>query len=200
MKNLLTINIVKDSTISELTCKPNTIVLAKQTISDRNGEVRSNVRYIEVCTIEKTDSQTIVQSLLKYCIAEFLVSSELENDFKETGIKQRKIFNQFLGGTTIYRTNSEGKIASALVSEVPLRQTALNVKDYHAITLCKKENLKAAIYQHAKAIIAQCQYLSLVVAKVEKMDKEVIEVEEKIAEEKKAKATLKPKEEQKKAS
>lgn len=173
MKQLV-INIAKDVTINDLVCSPNVILLAKQSISTnaKTGEVTTNVRYIEVCNVEKTDGLTIVQSLLKFCIAEYFVCNELEKDFADTNIKQRKLFNQFLSGNTIYRTNSEGKVSNALVSEVPLSQTALKVKDYHAITTCKKENLKAAIYQHAKAILSQCKYLRLIIDKVETLDSE----------------------------
>lgn len=170
----LAINVAKGVTISNLVCSPNVIVLAKQSTSTnvKTGEVTANVRYIEVCSIEKTEPLAIVQNLLKYCIAEYFVCNELEKDFAETKIKQRKLFNQFLSGNTIYRTNSEGKISNALVSEIPLSQTALKVRDYHTITTCKKENLKAAIYQHAKAILAQCRYLRLIINKAQTLDAE----------------------------
>lgn len=168
----LAINVAKGVTISNLVCSPNVIVLAKQGTSTnvKTGEVTANVRYIEVCSIEKTEPLAIVQNLLKYCVAEYFVCNELEKDFADTKIKQRKLFNQFLSGNTIYRTNSEGKISNALVSEIPLSQTALKVRDYHTITTCKKENLKAAIYQHAKAILAQCKYLRLIINKAQTLD------------------------------
>lgn len=175
----LAINVQKNLSINELTCTPNVILLAKQstTTNTKTGEVTTSVRYIEVCNVEKTDSLTIVQSLLKYCIAEYFVCNELERDFADTNIKQRKIFNQFLNGNTIYRTNAEGKVANALVSEVPFSQTALKVKDYHAITTCKKENLKAAIYQHSKAILSQCKYLRLIIDKAETLETETAQSE-----------------------
>lgn len=170
----LAINVAKGVTINNLVCSPNVIILAKQSTSTnvKTGEVTANVRYIEVCNIEKTEPLAIVQNLLKYCVAEYFVCNELEKDFADTKIKQRKLFNQFLSGNTIYRTNSEGKISNALVSEVPLSQTALKVRDYHTITTCKKENLKAAIYQHAKAILAQCKYLRLIINKAQTLDAE----------------------------
>ena len=170
----LAINVAKDTTIENLACTPNTIVLAKQTITTnaKTGEVTTNVRYIEVCSVEKTDSLAIVQSLLRYCIAEFDVCKDLERDFAETNIKQRKLFNQFLSGNTIYRTNSEGKVGNALVSEVPFSQTALKVQPYHAIVTCEKKNQKATIYQHAKAILSQCRYLRLIIDKAEAIESE----------------------------
>lgn len=176
MKQLV-INVVKNTTINDLVCSPNVILLAKQTTTNnaKTGEVTTNVRYIEVCKVEKTDALTIVQSLLKFCIAEYFVCNDLEKDFADTNIKQRKLFNQFLSGNTIYRTNSDGKVANALVSEVPLSQTALKVKDYHTITTCKKENLKAAIYQHSKAILSQCKYLRMIIDKAETLDGETAE-------------------------
>lgn len=179
----LAIHVAKDTTIANLAGTPNVILLAKQTTSTnaKTGAVTTNVRYIEVCKVEKTDSLAIVQSLLRYCIAEFDVCKELERDFAETNIKQRKIFNQFLSGNTIYRTNSEGKVSNALVSEVPLSQTALRVKDYHAIVTCEKKNQKATIYQHAKAILSQCRYLRLIIDRAETIEGETAELKRETA-------------------
>ena len=36
--------------------------------------------------------------------------------------------------------------------------------------MCKKENLKAAIYQRSKAILSQCEYLRMIVKKAETLD------------------------------
>lgn len=176
----LSINVQKNATIKDLVCTPNVILLAKQstTTNTKTGEVTTSVRFIEVCKVEKTDALTIVQSLLKYCIAEYFVCNDLDKDFADTNIKQRKIFNQFLSGNTIYRTNSDGKVSNALESEVPFSQTALKVKDYHTITTCKKENLKAAIYQHSKAILSQCKYLRLIIDKAETLEAEQNETTE----------------------
>lgn len=172
----LEVNTRKDVTISDLVCSPNVILLAKQrTTTSPKGEVTTTVRYIEVCGVEKTDKLAIVQNLLKFCVAEFYVCNDLERDFAGTNIKQQKLFNQFLSGDTIYRTDSTGKVSDALISEVPLRRTALNVKDYHTITTCKPENRKAAIYQHAKAILAQCAYRSMIIDKAATIDSEQAE-------------------------
>lgn len=170
----LSINVAKNVAINELACNPNMVVLAKKTTSTnaKTGEVTTTIRYIEVCRIEKTDSLHIVQNLLKYIVAEFFVCKDLETDFAETNIKQRKLFNQFLTGDTIYRTDASGKIASALVSEVPLNRTALRVQKTHSVVICKPENRKAAIYQHAKAVRAQCVYISLIKDKAATIDKD----------------------------
>ena len=101
-----------------------------------------------------------------------MVWKDLVTDFAETNITQRKLFNQFLTGNTIYRTDSSGKIANALISEVPLNRTALRVQKTHAVVTCKPENRKAAIYQHAKAVRAQCAYISLIKDKAEAIDKD----------------------------
>jgi len=136
----LSVNVAKGLTIGGLVCTPNVILLAKQTTSIKDdGSVNTSVRFIEVCKVEKTDPLTIVQNLLKFCIAEHFVAIDLEKEFAETNIKQRKIFNQFLSTSTIYRTNSEGKVSNALESEVPLSQTALKVKNTH--TIAKKRIL-----------------------------------------------------------
>lgn len=171
----LSLNIAKDTTIANLSgLTPNCIVLAKQTTSTnaKTGEVSTRVRYIEVCTTEKTDAKSIVQSVLRYIVAEFFVCNELEVTFAETNIKQRKLFNQFLNTKHIYRTNAEGKIVSKLESEVPLSQTGLRVNKTHAIVVCKPENRKAAIFQHATACIAQFRYLGLIIDKANELDAE----------------------------
>lgn len=170
----LAINVARNTEIQNLACTPNTVVLAKQTISDnaKTGEVTTTIRYIEVCPVEKTDPFFIVQNLLKYIVAEFFVCKDFETDFAETKITQRKLFNQFLTGHTIYRTDSSGKIAAALVSEVPLNRTALRVQKTHNVVVCKPENRKAAIFQHAKAVRAQCAYISLIKDKAEALDKD----------------------------
>ena len=170
----LAINVAKDTTIENLACTPNTIVLAKQTTTTnaKTGETTTSVRFLEVCKVEKTDSLTILQSLLRYCVAEFFVCNDLERDFADTNIKQRKLFNQFLNTTTIYRTDSAGRVSNALVSEVPFSQTALKVQPYHAIVTCEKKNQKATIYQHAKAILSQCRYLRLIIDKAEAIESE----------------------------
>lgn len=175
----LSISVAKNIAINELACTPNTVVLAKQTTSTnaKNGEVTTTIRYIEVCPVEKTDPVFIVQSLLRYIVAEFFVCKDLETDFADTNITQRKLFNQFLTGHKIYRTDSSGKIATALVSELPLNRTALRVQKTHNVVICKPENRKAAIYQHAKAVRAQCAYISLIKDKAEALDKEAAKAE-----------------------
>lgn len=54
MKQLV-INVVKDTTINDLVCSPNVILLAKQSTTNnaKTGEVTTNVRFIEVCKVEK---------------------------------------------------------------------------------------------------------------------------------------------------
>lgn len=53
----LEIKEVKDVEIRNLVCTPNTIVLAKQSIitNAKTGEVTTKVRFIEVCSVKKTD-------------------------------------------------------------------------------------------------------------------------------------------------
>lgn len=99
----LALNIAKDVKITDLVCSPNRLVMGKQFTStnDKTGEVIIITRFIEVCPIEKTDKQTILQTLLRYIITEFFVRNDLQNTFAETNITQRKLFNQFLSIYTI---------------------------------------------------------------------------------------------------
>ena len=59
-------------------------------------------------------------------------------------------------------------------------------KDTHTILTCKKENLNACIHQHAKAIIAQSKYYSLIIDKFDQYcKKETARLEKEAADKKK---------------
>jgi hypothetical protein len=160
---MLVINSIKNVSLENIKFAANSLVLLKireRVTSDGSIDVTTN--FIEVCDLKDTKDLTIVQSLLKYCLAEFKVSKGFENDFKETNIKQRRILQPFLNTKVIFRTDSDGKISRALLSEVPFTKTALNIQQGHRIVTCEPKFLRAAIFSHSQAILAQCSYLSLI--------------------------------------
>lgn len=160
---MLTINSIKNVAIENIQFTPNTLVLLKQREHETGkGEIETVINYIEVCELKDTKELTILQSLLRFCLAEFKVSKGFETEFKDTNIKQRRIIQPFLNTNVIFRTDSTGKISKALISEINFNKTALNIRDNHNICKCEPENLKAAIYQHSKAIFAQCSYISTI--------------------------------------
>ncbi|NDV63981.1 hypothetical protein [Bacteroides sp. 224] len=164
---MLTINQIKNVAIENISFAPNSLVLLKVRETESNGMINTTVNYIEVCELKDTKELTIVQNLLRYCLAEFNVSKGFESDFKETGIRQRRILQPFLNTKVLFRTDSTGKISRALISEIEFNKTAMNIKHNHAIVTAKPENTKAAIFQHSKAILAQCSYLSMIGKEVE---------------------------------
>lgn len=160
---MLTQNSIKNVSVENITFTPNTLVLLK--VREREtgkGEIETVVNYIEVCELKDTKELTILQNLLRFCLAEFKVSKGFENEYKDTNIKQRRVIQPFLNTNVIFRTDSTGKISKALISEINFNKTALNIRDNHNICKCEPENMKAAIYQHAKAIFAQCSYISTI--------------------------------------
>lgn len=160
---MLELTSIKNVAIENITFTANCLVLLKQRERETGkGEIETVVNYIEVCELKDTKELTILQSLLRFCLAEFKVSKGFENEYKDTNIKQRRVIQPFLNTNVIFRTDSNGKISKALISEVNFNRTALNIRENHNICKCEPENLKAAIYQHSKAIFAQCSYISTI--------------------------------------
>jgi hypothetical protein len=167
---MLSINSVKNVNIENVKFSANQLVLLKVKESvTRDGSVNVTTNYIEVCSLKDTKDITLITSLLKHCLAEFKVASEIEDTFKAANITQRKVINPFLNTKVLFRTDSEGKISKALRSEVNFKDTALKLKASHTLTKCDKNTLRAAIYTHAKAILTQCSYLSMIGKKVEEL-------------------------------
>lgn len=160
---MLQITSIKNVAIENITFTPNTLVLLKQRERATNsGEIETTVQYIEVCELSDTKELNVIQSLLRTCLAEFRVSRNFEKEYKETEIKQRRIVSPFLNTNIVFRTDSKGKISRAIISEIPFSKTALNIRENHTICKCEPGNLKAAIYQHSKAVLAQCTYISTI--------------------------------------
>jgi hypothetical protein len=160
---MLQINKVQNVNLTNIHFSKNSLVLIKTKESVTNsGSVNTSISYIEVCELKDTKELTIIESLLKNCLAEFRVANAFEVSFNDTNIKQQRILAPFLNTQVIFRTDSEGKLSRALVSEIPFNKTALVIKGKHTIMNCESKNLKACIYKHSQAILAQCSYLSLI--------------------------------------
>lgn len=184
---MLQINSIKNVTLENIKFNANQLVLLKiRENANSTGEVETTINYIEICELKDTKDLTAIQELLKMCVAEFRVAKGFESDYKETGITQKRMIQPFLNTNVIFKTDSCGKISKAVISEIPLNKTALNVKLNHNIMKCETKNLKAAIYQHSKAVLAQCSYISLV-------DKELSTIQALCKESTTATVTRKPK-------
>lgn len=159
---MLELKTIKNVAIENIQFAKNSLILMKVRESERGGNIDTTVNYIEVCELKDTKELTILQTLLRFVLAEFQVSKGFETEYKDTNIKQRRIIQPFLNTNVLFRTDSNGTISRALISEINFNKTALNVRENHTICKCKPENLKAAIYQHSKAVLAQCSYISTV--------------------------------------
>lgn len=174
MKNLV-INSIKNINLSNVKATPNQLILVRETVrvNEITADVSNTIKYIEVCEIKDTKPYTLVNSLLRFALAEAFVSKKFNENFGDTGIQNKKIFNQFLGTCKIYRSNSEGRIIPVLTSERPLKETALSLKDRHTLTSCKPENRKAALHRHTNAVLAQLTYLTNIASEAEKLNSEL---------------------------
>ena len=163
--------IYKNIALETIRFSANNVVLLKVRESEnlRTGSIDSTITAIEVGECKNNTSIEVVKTLLRFLLAEFRVSTSFEREFKETEIKQRNILKPFLNSTVIFKTDSEGKLSKAVLSEVKLNQTALSIKPTHKLILCQGKNLKAALHQHAKAILVQCSYISAIKAEAEKI-------------------------------
>jgi hypothetical protein len=159
---MLQINLVKNINPKSITYAANSLILMKYKETETKTGIKTSVTYIEVCELKDTKEITIVQSLLKFCLAEYRVAKKIETDYSDTGITQKRILQSFLNGNTIFRSDSEGKLCKALKATVNFNQTALNIETAHRIVNCEPQNLRPAIYRHSQAILEQCEYLSTI--------------------------------------
>ena len=139
------------------------------------GKITGNkIQYLNgivVTDLRKISVIDMVQHLLFALVAEYKARKEFEckyskfeltNKVKEdSNVKAMNLFKSYLSTSTIYRVNGNGDIVCGvkLTGNLTLRDTALKINDKHLLATCKKENLKAVLYQHAKAIAAQFQYI-----------------------------------------
>ena len=70
-----------------------------------------------------------------------------------------------------------------------LKDTALKITDSHLLATCKKENLKAVIYAHSKAVVAQFRYIEDLNTMINKIQAEQAEQATKAKKTKKATTT-----------
>ena len=125
---------------------------------------------VAVTELRKCDAVGLVQHILYMLVAEFKQRKQFEKDYTNTtiqgeadtlNVKALSLLKSYLNTNTIYRTNADGVIVSGieLTDGLKLRDTALKITDGHLLATCKKENLKAVIFAHAKAVIAQFRYI-----------------------------------------
>lgn len=163
--DFLVVKTLKNVSIDNHKFTPNSIVLLKQSFRDNSdGSVDVNTKFVEVCNVPNTKNLTIIESMLRFVLAETKLGEKFKAEFTETGLELKKVLSQFFSSNVIYRTNSEGIISKAITSELPLKYTGLNVRTKHNIMNCKPEFLDKALKQHAKAVYLQMSYISMLTA------------------------------------
>jgi hypothetical protein len=189
---MLTINVVKNVSLENVKFSKHSLVLLKiRQRSSKSGEINTSIKYIEVCELKNNKPITAVMALLKYSLAEFRAINNFESEFECYEMKAPKVLNPFLNTDMIYSTDKEGKIATALKSEIPLKDTALGMKNCAPLFACLKANFNDTLYGYSKGILRQCTFLTAIgkelvdVTKLQsgKKDDEIVKEKEAIAKE-----------------
>lgn len=135
------------------------------------GTTKRYLNGIAVTDLRKVTPLDLIKHLLFGLVAEFKTRKKFEaehttqqiaNETNNLNVEALKLLKSYLNTSTIYRVNDKGQIVSGLrlAGSLSLRDTALKITDKHLIATCKKENLKAVLHAHAKAVTAQFQYIN----------------------------------------
>lgn len=173
---MLQLTSVKNVSLENVQFPANSVVLLKYSErATKFGSIDTTIKYVSIDGVKDGTQISCVKTLLSALLAEWKTIHDFNKEYSvikdeksgqiitdKSGIQAKRIFAQFLSGNTIYRTNSKGELASALVCEkgVRLRDTALNIRDNQAITSQTGANLRTCIHVQSKAIVAQSTYLT----------------------------------------
>ena len=179
---MFTTNIYRNEELSNIKFSSNAVVLILDSVSS-TGNRTTKVLSFDGC--KDTKDTTIVKHLLKCMLAEFNVCNDFNEQFStfetgtvkdvngttfkevvKTGIKAKKYFQPFLNSSTIYKTDSKGKLSHAVKCEdgVLLKDTALNIRQEQLITLFgyNSKQFRSALHHTATAILEQCKFVTLI--------------------------------------
>lgn len=160
----------KNIEIENLVLEANSIYLLKVSHREtKDGSIEKNIKALQVNTVEKTDSIACIIAAIKVAMAEYKAANGIDSEFEhfpctqiKTGISSKQILRPFLNTQVLWKTDSEGKLSKAIISEVPFNKTAMFINNRSGILQVAPKNMKAAIYCLAKGIIAQTSYISLI--------------------------------------
>ena len=175
---MFTVNQYKNESVENIKFEKNAVVLMLQNVSS-NGNVTTKVLQFTGC--EDTKPTTIVKHLLKSLLAEFKVSENFNERYKffttgrtvngepeivKTGIQAKRKFSPFLRTSTIYKTDSNGKLSHAVNCDngVLLSDTALNLKTEQVLTMFEynSASFRSALHHTAVAVLEQCTFYTAV--------------------------------------
>lgn len=149
---------------------PNSVILAR---TNPENKITTVVNFGE---LKDTKQETLLVEVLKYLAADTRLSINFNEEFKDiSAVSNKPLFASYLSGSQIFRTDANGKVNKALELKdgLKLKDTALKIKKTHSILLCDKKNLKAVIYNHAKAIGAQMVYKTALIKEVDEISKAI---------------------------
>lgn len=149
---------------------PNSVILARCNMENKITYV------VNFGELKDTKQETLIVEVLKYLAADTRLSNNFNEEFKDiSAVSNKPLFASYLSGSQIFRTDANGKVNKALELKdgLKLKDTALKIKKTHSILLCDKKNLKAVIYNHAKAIGAQMVYKTALIKEVDEISKAI---------------------------
>lgn len=130
--------------------------------------------YAYVRGLKDTQDITIMRTLLNALAAETQASLEFAKtltdtdtavaDAKQKDLRPARLLARYLRGNVVYKTDSNGKLSKAIVSDIPLKRTALSrlasgKAEFYTLT---REQKRAAVNGYAVGILAQCKFISAV--------------------------------------
>lgn len=175
----ITIIDVKNIELSELKTTANSVVLLQQRFNVNGNTIKG----VAVNGLKKTDLISIVKHLLIAIVAEKKQELQFNNEFatinnQKSGITAKKYLTRFLNTNLVFRTDSTGKIATAVkLNGLKLKDTALKITDKHLLATTDRNNLRAVLHHHTKAVVAQFRYLEDLQEAINEMIKETTATE-----------------------
>lgn len=182
---------VKNQSIENTVFPANSVILLNYRESVKaTGEITTTLNYIKLDDVKDTKPLTIVKTALIAYLSEFRYFLQESKNWKQvkddtnkiicedSGIKPSNVLKPFLKTNTIYKTDSNGKISKAVQCEgITLNQTALNLKESHALvsTVSDDDKLRFFVHHQANIILKQATYLRDITEIQEKITQKVNE-------------------------
>lgn len=153
--------------ISELHTEfANSVVLVKETATTnkKTGETKFSVSVLPVCEYSENDNNgKIIRNVLNTFVAQYKVDAEL-SDLYNIVYNDKKAhvtlsFATMLNTTAIYTVDNDGKVTTAVISDIPLNKTALKITENMNILTASNTEKKRVINAQTTLVINQAKYL-----------------------------------------
>jgi len=167
---MIKVNTFKNQSVSSLVFDANSIILVKQTERPSNdGGIDTTVKVLTINGLKDTKEVSLIKLFLLAIVSESKVRDEINGESDLTNIKQISYINTFLTNNfTIFRTNGDGKLSKAVVSEQPLNKTCLKLRAKYGLMKCDPNMFKDTLSAHAKVFLAQARFFTTINEKLDK--------------------------------